>query len=88
MKIIVITLLFGFFTLLFIKHCIDILQLREAISGPSIVDETTRGRSKPRAIERQTTMTSTVGGVNLEFDKDCNDRGDETNHSKRLSGTL
>ncbi|XP_067951537.1 chloride channel protein 2-like isoform X2 [Watersipora subatra] len=58
---------------------VSLKELREAISGPSIV-----GESKPGAIVRKITLTlaSTVGGVNLEFDKGDNGPGDKNGAAK------
>lgn len=53
-------------------------QLRKAISGPSIIDEQP---AKPGLIKRQTTLTSTVGGVNLEYDPGSNGRVEAGNNA-------
>jgi len=58
---------------------VSLKELRKAISGPSIIDE--QQLAKPGLIKRQTTLTSTVGGVNLEYEPASNGRVDESSAS-------
>ncbi|KAF6028260.1 CLCN2 [Bugula neritina] len=56
---------------------VSLKELRKAISGPSIIDESS---GPPRVLQRQTTLTSTVGGVKMEYEK-----SDSTRHRTESS---